>query len=109
MRLYTFEAKKRPQLIGAEVAGRLIDLNAAHAARVGRRAAVLATSMLELIRGGEAALKRAKQALAFAEKNPKKANAFTYDLGGVRVLAPESSAPFFLHARIAADIAARLR
>jgi hypothetical protein len=48
MRLYTFEAKKGRQLIGAEVAGRLIDLNVAHAARVGRRAAVLANSMLEL-------------------------------------------------------------
>lgn len=88
MRLYTFEARKRRQLIGAEAAGRLIDLNAAHAARVGSRTAVLASSMLDLIRGGEAALKRAWQALTFAEKNPKRANAFTYDLGEVRVLAP---------------------
>jgi len=88
MRLYTFEAKKRQQRIGAEVAGRLVDLNVAHAARLGRRSAVLANSMLELIRGGEAALKQAKQALAFAEKNPKRAKAFTYNLAGVNVLAP---------------------
>jgi len=88
MRLYTFEARKRRQLIGAEVAGRLIDLNAAHAARVGSRTATLASSMLELIRGGDAALKRARQALAFAEKNPKRAKAFTYDLAKVKVLAP---------------------
>lgn len=88
MRLYPFEAKKRQQLIGAEVAGQLIDLNAAHAARLGRRAAMLATSMLELIRGGDAALKRAKQALTFAKKNPKQAKALTYNLAEVKVLAP---------------------
>src|SRR6185436_11753335 len=88
MRLYTFESKKRQQMIGAEVAGRLIDLNAAHAARVGSGAAMLAGSMLELIRGGDAALRRARQALVFAEKNPKRAKAFTYDLARVKVLAP---------------------
>ena len=87
MRLYTFEAKQR-QRIGAELAGRLIDLNAAHAARTGRRAAVLAESMLELICGGEAALRHAKQALTFAGKNPKAARAFTHDLSRVRILAP---------------------
>ena len=88
MRLYTFDTKKRPQLIGTEVAGRLIDLNAAHAARVNSRTATLAPSMLELIRGGEAVLKRGRQALAFVEKNPKRAKAFTYDLSEVKVLAP---------------------
>jgi 2,4-diketo-3-deoxy-L-fuconate hydrolase len=88
MRLYTFESNKRQQLIGAEMAGRLIDLNAAHSARPGSRAAVLASSMLELIRGGELALKQARQALAFAEKNPKRAKTFSYDLSQVKVLAP---------------------
>lgn len=68
--------------------GRVVDLNAAHAARVGSRTARLADSMLELIRGGDAALKRARQALAFAEKNPKRTKAFTYDLTKVKVLAP---------------------
>jgi len=87
MRLYTFQ-KKRHQLIGAELNGRLVDLNAAHAARLRSRRAVLAGSMLEFIRGGEAALKRARQALAFAEKNPKAAKAFTYDVAEVKVLAP---------------------
>jgi 2-keto-4-pentenoate hydratase/2-oxohepta-3-ene-1,7-dioic acid hydratase in catechol pathway len=88
MRLYTFEAKTAQQMVGAELAGRLIDLNAAHAARTDSRAATLANSMLELIRGGDAALKHAKQALAFAEKNPRRAKAFTYDLATVKVLAP---------------------
>ena len=87
MRLYTFEAKKR-QLVGAELDGRLIDLNAAHAARLGRRTAVLAASMLDLIRGGDADLKRARLALAFAEKYPKQARAFTYELSKVKVHAP---------------------
>src|SRR5687767_1656952 len=87
MRLYTFQ-KKRHQLIGAEVNGWLVDLNAAHAARLRSRTAVLAGSMLELIRGGEAALKRARQALAFAEKNPKAAKAFTYHIAEIKVLAP---------------------
>jgi 2-keto-4-pentenoate hydratase/2-oxohepta-3-ene-1,7-dioic acid hydratase in catechol pathway len=88
MRLYTFATKRRQQLIGVELGGRLIDLNAAHCARVGDRKAMLAGSMLELIRGGNPALKRARQALAFAEKNPRRARAFTYDLAEVRVLAP---------------------
>src|SRR5262245_33271634 len=88
MRLYTFEARKGRSLIGAEVAGRLIDLNAAHSARAGSLAAPLAASMLDLIRGGDAALKRVKQALAFAEKNPRRASVFTYDLDKVKVLAP---------------------
>ncbi|HKX60612.1 MAG TPA: fumarylacetoacetate hydrolase family protein [Verrucomicrobiae bacterium] len=88
MRLYTFETKKRQQLIGAELEGRLIDLNAAHAARLNRRSAVLARSMLELICGGERALKQARQALAFAKKNPKRAAACTHDLTKVKVCAP---------------------
>jgi 2-keto-4-pentenoate hydratase/2-oxohepta-3-ene-1,7-dioic acid hydratase in catechol pathway len=87
MRLYTFEAKKR-QLVGAELDGRLIDINASHAARLGRRTAVLATSMLDLIRGGDALLKRARQALSFAAKNPKRARAFTHEFSKIKVLAP---------------------
>lgn len=87
MRLYSFEAKKR-QRIGAELDGRLIDLNAAHAARLGRRTAALATSMLELIRGGDTVLRRARQALAFAAKTPRHTREFTYALSQVKVLAP---------------------
>ena len=87
MRLYTFEAKKR-QLVGAELGGRLIDLNAAHAARLGRRTAVLATSMLDLIRGGDTLLRRTRQALAFAATNPKRARAFTYEFSKIKMRAP---------------------
>jgi 2-keto-4-pentenoate hydratase/2-oxohepta-3-ene-1,7-dioic acid hydratase in catechol pathway len=88
MRLYTFEARKRPPLLGAELAGRLVDLNAAHAARLGRPKAILAASMLELIRGGPTALQRARQALAFAGKHPKRGQAFSYDPAKVKLLAP---------------------
>ena len=87
MRLYTFQ-KKRHQLIGAELNGRLVDLNAAHAARLGNRKAVLAGSMLELIRGGATTLKQARQALSFAHKNQKAARVFTDDFADVKVLAP---------------------
>ena len=63
MKLYTFETGRQSRL-GAELDGKLIDLNAACAARLGNKNAVLAPSMLELIRGGDAAQKRARQALA---------------------------------------------
>jgi 2-keto-4-pentenoate hydratase/2-oxohepta-3-ene-1,7-dioic acid hydratase in catechol pathway len=88
MRLYTFETKTRQQRIGAELNGRLIDLNAAHAARMNRRSAVLAGSMLELIQGGDRTLKQARQALAFSKKNPKRAAPYTHDLAKVKVRAP---------------------
>ena len=88
MRLYTFATKKRDELIGAELDGRLIDLNAAYSAKLNRRSATVAGSMLELIQGGERALKQARQALAFAQKNPRRAAAFSYDLAKVKVRAP---------------------
>ena len=87
MRLYTFELKNQPR-VGAELGGRLIDLNAVHAARLGNRKAVLADSMLGLIRGGKAALNKARLAVAFAAKNPTKARAWTHDLANVKLLAP---------------------
>src|SRR5262245_50176466 len=88
MRLYTFETRKGRPLIGVEAGGRLIDLNAAHAARLGRRSVILADSMLALIRGGQAALRQARQALAFALKKPKVAAKFTHDFNAVRLRAP---------------------
>jgi 2-keto-4-pentenoate hydratase/2-oxohepta-3-ene-1,7-dioic acid hydratase in catechol pathway len=89
MKLYTFESDGRERL-GAELGGRLLDLNAAHAARLGNRKAVLAPTMLELIRGGEAALKRARQALTFAERHAGSAAArrWTRDFSTVKLLAP---------------------
>lgn len=87
MKLFTYEAKKQP-FIGAELDGRLVDLNAAHAARLRRKSAVLAPTMLDLIRGGAAALKAARQALAFAAKNPKSARTFTRDFAKTKLLAP---------------------
>jgi 2-keto-4-pentenoate hydratase/2-oxohepta-3-ene-1,7-dioic acid hydratase in catechol pathway len=88
VRLYTFRAGKPGQLIGAEMAGNLIDLNAAHAARIGSRAGIIANSLLELIQGGDALLKKVRQALAFAAEDSKRARAFTYPLDRVQVCAP---------------------
>ncbi len=85
MRLYTFE-HKRQRRIGAALDTRIVDLNAAHGARLGNKKAVLATTLLELIRGGAAALKKARQTLAFAAKNPR--NATSFDLTKVKLLAP---------------------
>ncbi|MGH7957676.1 MAG: fumarylacetoacetate hydrolase family protein [Opitutaceae bacterium] len=87
MKLFTYEAKKK-LFIGAELDGRLVDLNAAHAARLRRKSAVLAPTMLDLIRGGAAALKSARQALAFATDNPKVARTFTRDFAKTKLLAP---------------------
>ena len=70
------------------MAGSLIDLNAAHAARVGNPREMLADSMLDLIRGGDAVLGRARLALAFAHENANRARRFTYALSEVELLAP---------------------
>jgi 2-keto-4-pentenoate hydratase/2-oxohepta-3-ene-1,7-dioic acid hydratase in catechol pathway len=87
MRLYTFEVRGEVRL-GAEEASRLVDLNRAHAARVGKRGSPLAGSMLDLIRGGDPALKKARAALTFARRNPRRAKAWTFELDQVRLLAP---------------------
>ncbi len=55
--------------------------------RTKNKDAVLAASMIDLIRGGPAALKKAKQALAYAEKNPKQ-RGLVFDASTVKVLAP---------------------
>lgn len=88
MRLYTFSANKRDELIGTELAGSLIDLNAAHAARTGNRRGIIADSMFELIQGGEPLLKKARQASAFAAKEPRRARAFTHAFDRVKICAP---------------------
>ncbi len=87
MKLYTFVSEKQ-QRIGAALDGRLVDLNAAHATRLGRKSAVLAATMLDLIRGGARALKAARLALVFARRNPHAAKAFTRDFAKVKLLAP---------------------
>ena len=87
MRLYTFSTRNRVK-IGAELHGHLIDLNAAHAARLGKKAAVIAPSMLEFIRLGQGALVKARRALAFAAKAPSRAKRCTYEFAQVKLLAP---------------------
>ncbi len=87
MRLYSFAVKGQIRL-GAELAGRLVDLNAAHAAQLGQKSAVLAPSMLEFIRLGPDALTKARRALAFVAKIPKRAGRYVYEFGDVKLLAP---------------------
>jgi 2-keto-4-pentenoate hydratase/2-oxohepta-3-ene-1,7-dioic acid hydratase in catechol pathway len=92
MKLYTFE--KTPgdaatTTIGAELDRRLVDLPAAHAARVaqsGHAEAPLPADMLSFIRGGAAALATARLALDFAEA-ARPGSAF-HDLRAVRLRAP---------------------
>jgi 2-keto-4-pentenoate hydratase/2-oxohepta-3-ene-1,7-dioic acid hydratase in catechol pathway len=87
MRLYTFE-HKRQRRIGAELDTRIVDLNAAHAARLGNKKALLAATLLELIRGGAVALRKARQALAFAATHPLNAKSWSFDPTKVKLLAP---------------------
>ena len=87
MRLYSFAARHHIR-IGAELNGRLIDLNAAHAARLGKKGAVLAPSMLEFIRLGKGALAKAQRALTFVAKEPNRARRCTYEFRDVKLLAP---------------------
>lgn len=87
MRLYTFQSKNQVR-IGGELPGRLVDLNAAHAARLGRKGARLADSMIDLIRIGPAALTKARAALTFAAKHPARAKAWSHALAQVKLLAP---------------------
>jgi 2-keto-4-pentenoate hydratase/2-oxohepta-3-ene-1,7-dioic acid hydratase in catechol pathway len=88
MKLYTFETKSQ-QRIGVELDGRLIDLNAAHAAQLGNRNAVFAPTMMDLVRGGKTTLKKARQALAFAQHaGPARARAWARGFAEVKLLAP---------------------
>ncbi len=93
MRLYTFEneqEQQRQQRIGAELGGKIVDLNLAHGARLGRRDAVLAPAMIDLVRGGDGALAAARETLAFAaaEAESPEALGWTHRLDAVRLLAP---------------------
>lgn len=89
MKLFTCEVKGQSRL-GAELDGQLVELDAAHAARRGKPEAVLAATMLDLIRGGETALEQARQALAFARRHAgsARARAWTRDFAKVKLLAP---------------------
>lgn len=87
MRLYSYTAGGQSG-IGAELAGRLVDLNAAHAARLGQASAVLAPSMQEFIRLGRRARANARRALAFVQDDPKRCRRFCHGFGDVRLLAP---------------------
>jgi 2-keto-4-pentenoate hydratase/2-oxohepta-3-ene-1,7-dioic acid hydratase in catechol pathway len=91
MRLYTFERESQARL-GAELDGRLVDLSAAWTALAainhGTATGFRAESMLELIRGGEAALAAARAALVYAANHPQQARAWTYELNQVKLHAP---------------------
>lgn len=69
MRLYTFTVDGQPR-IGAEIAGRLLDLRAAGAAYGSHDAAKSSfADMLALIRGGETAIEAARRVVALAEES----------------------------------------
>lgn len=92
MKLYTFEVEGRRR-IGGESHGQLADLAAARAAMVqlrGGKAAALPADMLEFLRGGEAALQSARDALAFMAKRPAVpvGGRLTYAFEEVKILAP---------------------
>jgi 2-keto-4-pentenoate hydratase/2-oxohepta-3-ene-1,7-dioic acid hydratase in catechol pathway len=89
MRLYTFEAGNRPR-IGAALNGFIVDLNAAHAARLRQRRPPLAGSMLELIRGGEENLRLARAAMDFAAStnSTTTARSWRFSLEDTKLLAP---------------------
>jgi 2-keto-4-pentenoate hydratase/2-oxohepta-3-ene-1,7-dioic acid hydratase in catechol pathway len=89
MRLYTFETKGQ-QHVGGEMDGYLVDLNAAHTARLQRKTAILAPTMVDFVRGGKTALTRARQALSFAGANEhlKAARTWRFDFNQIKLLAP---------------------
>ena len=89
MRLYTY-ALKGSERIGAELDGALIDLNAAHAARIGSKKTPLAPTLIDLIRAGGGALMKARQALSHAKKHAGAAQskAWTTPLSKAKLLAP---------------------
>jgi 2,4-diketo-3-deoxy-L-fuconate hydrolase len=88
MRLYTFEYGGTRR-IGAELGGRLVDLNAAQAAALsasGQRSGTpFPVDMLALLRDGTSALQVARRALAFAAQSP---SSLVLDFSEVRLCAP---------------------
>jgi hypothetical protein len=64
MKLYTYQHEGAPRL-GAECDGRIVDLNAAHAARLNDPGVTLAGSMLEFIRSADRSLEDARAALDY--------------------------------------------
>jgi 2-keto-4-pentenoate hydratase/2-oxohepta-3-ene-1,7-dioic acid hydratase in catechol pathway len=90
MKLYSFENAGVIR-VGAEIpgTGKLVDLAVAHEARwkaSGRTEAALPADMLGLIRGGEAALRSARQALELAVAKPELVTRL--DLASVKLRAP---------------------
>src|SRR5688572_28758714 len=92
MKLYTFEAEGRRR-VGSELKGQLVDLSAAHAVMLqmrGGKGRALPADMLALLSGGEAALERARDTIAFMAKRPAVpvGERLTYVFEEVKILAP---------------------
>jgi 2,4-didehydro-3-deoxy-L-rhamnonate hydrolase len=83
MRLYTFEVNGRRR-IGAETDKRLIDLRTASPAN--DASAGTFNDMLSMLRGGEAAMNTAREAVNFALDHPGECP--SYDFDEVKLLAP---------------------
>lgn len=70
MKFYTFSlSSQNDHRIGVDLDGMMLDLNAAHAARLGSKKAWIASNMIEFIEKGGKALTSAKMAIEFAKKN----------------------------------------
>ena len=87
MRLFSFASANHIN-IGAELNGRLVDLNTAHAARLAKTGAMIAPTMHEFIQLSEGALAKAHLALAFVAAEPNRARGCFHELGDVKLLAP---------------------
>ncbi len=83
MRLYTFEVNGQ-QRIGAEMDKRLIDLRTASSA-IDAPAGTF-TDLLSMLRGGEAAMDAAREAVNFALDHPRELSSYGFD--EVKLLAP---------------------
>ncbi len=84
MKLYTFQKRgETTDRLGAEQGGRLIDL--AQAARLAGGG--LPSTLIDLIRAGETAMKRVRQALELAQANPADAT-LSFAFEEVRLRAP---------------------
>lgn len=86
MRLYTYSAGGSP-IVGAELNGRLIDLEAVHAATT-RAGGKLAPTMLDLVRRGPGGLAEARSALDRAAGDAELAARCSHALAEVKLHAP---------------------
>jgi 2-keto-4-pentenoate hydratase/2-oxohepta-3-ene-1,7-dioic acid hydratase in catechol pathway len=87
MKLYTYQHEGAPRL-GAECDGRIVDLNAAHSARLNEPGATLAGSMLEFIRSADRTMDAARTALAYVREQHGRLRELSQATDETKLLAP---------------------